>query len=287
MHAPGAPTDMVMSATAQTVFTVLHVAIAIGVTAWLWRGADRVGDVLVLLGGGLSVLAEPLLDRLGHIWHAEIGQWTAVEMFGHSVPVWMVPVYSWFVGGQTLYVLRRVRAGATARDLWRLYAVFCVMDALLELPILYAGGVYRYFGSQPFFDGSWFPLPGWYIVLNGVLPLAAAGGVLLAGRRRALIPVLMPMSLFAVYAAMAWPTWAALDAGSSTLVADLAGVATIGLALVVVGVLCESALVGQRAARDLRGLVDRQPVHEQRGLGQRHVGSFAQPALHHGAHDGQ
>ncbi len=270
MHAPGAPTDMVMSATAQTVFTVLHFTVAIAVTAYLWRREDKTLSILVLVGGGLSVLAEPMLDHLGSIWHAAQGQWTAVSMFGHHVPLWMVPVYYWFVGGQTLYVLGRLRNGATVGDMWRLYVFFCVMDAVLELPILYAGGVYTYFGSQPFFDAGWFPLPGWYMVLNGVLPLAAAAGVRLAGENRQLIPLLMPMSLFAVYAAMAWPTWAALNADASTLVSDLAGLATMALALVVVGVLSgalaqpaeASRRVRQRPLRDLGGLVDPQPVHE-------------------------
>lgn len=77
------------------------------------------------------------------------------HVLGHSVPLWMFPVYFWFIGGQTVYIVHRLHAGASVRDMWRLYAVFCAMDAALELPILYA-----YFGSQPFWDADWFPLPG-------------------------------------------------------------------------------------------------------------------------------
>lgn len=159
-HAPGAPTTMVMNPTAQWVFTLLHFAVAIGLTAWVWRRWDR-GEariaLLVLLGGGLSIIAEPFFDRLGFIWHATVNQWTFVSLFGHSVPVWMFPVYFWFIGGQTVYILHRLRAGASVRDMWWLYAVFCVMDAVLELPILYVGGVYTYFGNQPFWEADWFP----------------------------------------------------------------------------------------------------------------------------------
>ena len=241
MHAPGAPVQMVMSSTAQWVFTVLHVVIAVGVTAWLWRRWERDDArvaLLILIGGGLSVLAEPFFDRLGFIWHAHVGQWTLVTMFGHSVPLWMLPVYYWFVGGQTIYVLQRLRRGATVSDMWRLYAFFCVMDAVLELPILYAGGVYEYFGQQPFFNADWFPLPGWYMLLNGVLPMAAAAGVLLLGslkdrRYMYTIPLVIPMCIFAVYASFAWPVWAALNANVSQAVTYLAGTATILLALFV------------------------------------------------------
>jgi hypothetical protein len=255
--APGAPVHMVMSSGAQWLFTVMHFAIAIAVTVWLWRRWEREEArlaTLILIGGGLSVLAEPFFDRLGLIWHAEVGQWTLVTMFGHSVPLWMLPVYYWFVGGQTLYVLSRLRRGATARDMWRLYAFFCAMDAVLELPILYAGGVYTYFGHQPFFNAGWFPLPGWYILLNGVLPMAAAAAVLLLGslddrRYTYAIPIAIPMAIFAVYASFAWPVWAALNAKVSTFVTYLAGTATIALALFVRQVL---ANVSVRAVASFR-----------------------------------
>ena len=239
MSAPGAPIHMVMSSGGQWLFTVLHFTIAVAVTVWLWRRWERQEAriaVLILIGGGLSVLAEAFFDRLGFIWHAEVGQWTLLKMFGHSVPLWMLPVYYWFIGGQTVYVLQRLRRGATARDMWKLYAVFCAMDAVLELPILYAGGVYTYFGHQPFWSADAFPLPGWYIVLNGILPMAAAAAVLMLGslrdRRYAYaIPVAIPMSIFAVYTSVAWPVWAALNAHTSTAVTYAAGTVTIVLAL--------------------------------------------------------
>lgn len=241
MSEPGAPIHMVMSSGAQWLFTVLHFTIAVAITVWLWRRWDREEArvaVLILIGGGLSVLAEAFFDRLGFIWHAAVGQWTLLKMFGHSVPLWMLPVYYWFIGGQTVYVLQLLRRGATTRDMWRLYAFFCAMDAALELPILYAGGVYTYFGHQPFWSADAFPLPGWYIVLNGILPLAAAAAVLMLGslrdRRYAYaIPVVIPMFIFAVYTSFAWPVWAALNAHVTGVVTYAAGAVTIVLALFV------------------------------------------------------
>lgn len=240
-----------MNANAQWVFTVMHFVIAIGVTVWLWRRWSR-GDAviasLILVGGGLSILAEPFFDRQGFIWHAEVDQWTFVEMFGHSVPLWMLPVYYWFIGGQTIYVLNRLRAGATLGEMWKLYVFFCVMDALLEMPILYAGGVYTYFGDQPFWDAEYFPLPAWYILLNGELPMAAAAGVLMLSSLKDrlymwVIPIAIPMFIFAVYASFAWPTWAALNAGDvSEPVKYLAGAATILLALLVRQVLAHASV---------------------------------------------
>jgi hypothetical protein len=235
--APDAPVTMVMSSAAQWLFTVVHFAVAAAVTVWVlrrWRGAQARLALLVLAGGGLSVLAEPLFDRLGMIWHASVGQWTLVSMYGHHIPLWMLPVYYWFIGGQTLFVVQRVRAGARVADLWRLYGLFCVMDFLLELPILYIGGVYTYFGNQPFWSKTWFPLPGWYAALNGLLPLAAAAAVLLLlslkGRGHLWsIPLAIPMAIFAVYAATAWPVWAALNSNTGRIVSDLCGALTIAM----------------------------------------------------------
>ncbi|HVS42466.1 MAG TPA: hypothetical protein VMU20_09365 [Candidatus Dormibacteraeota bacterium] len=237
MPAPGAPVHMVMSSAAQWLFTVVHFAVAVGVTVWVlrhWRGAQARLALLVLIGGGLSVLGEPFFDRLGFIWHAAVGQWTLLVMYGHHIPLWMLPVYYWFIGGQTLLVVQRVRSGAGARDLWRLYALFCAMDFFLELPILYIGGVYTYFGNQPFWSSHWLPLPLWYAPLNGLLPLAAAGAavLLLSLRGRAhvwSIPVAIPMAIFAVYAATAWPIWAALNSGAGSVVTDICGALAIAL----------------------------------------------------------
>lgn len=256
MHAPGAPVDMVMDPTAQLLFTVLHFAIAIAVTAWICARLERptrTVALLVLLGGGLTVFAEPWFDRLEFIWHAEVGQWTLFEMYGHSVPLWMLPVYYWYMGGQTLLVLHLLRTGASVRKIFMLGTLFSLADGLLELPILYAGGVYTYFGHQPFWDADWFPLPGWILIINGALPVAAAAGVLLLGSlrdRRYLwaIPAVIPMSGFAVYAAFAWPAWAALNAPeASTVVTHLAATVTVLLGLLVLQVLAHSSVRAVRS----------------------------------------
>ena len=179
------------------------------------------------------------------IWHASVGQWTILHHYGHFVPVWMLATYYWFCGGQTLYVIQRFRNGASAGELWKLYWIFVVMDALLEIPVLWFTDVYTYFGNQPFWWPPYLPLPAWYLVLNGLLPLAAGRAALYMldfGKPVYLwlIPLVIPMSLFAVYAATAWPVWAALNSDASSVTSYLAGALTVAL-----GLLCAHLLTSR------------------------------------------
>jgi hypothetical protein len=43
------------------------------------------------------------------------------------------------------------------------------------------------------------------------------------------IPVAIPMAIFAVYAATAWPIWAALNSGAGSVVTDICGALAIAL----------------------------------------------------------
>jgi hypothetical protein len=232
---------MIVNPTAQWIITGIQFVAAALVTVWVMHGrraADLRVGLLVLIGGGLSVFFEPLGDRLGMIWHAGVGQWTLLHMYGHFVPVWMLAAYYWYCGGQTLFVVRKIQGGASPAELWRLYWIFLAMDAVLELPLLYVSDIYTYFGNQPFWWPPYFPLPGWYFILNALLPLAAGRAVahLLSLNRPNyvwLIPIVVPMSLFATYGATAWPVWAALNSDASVAMTYLCGAATIGLGLFV------------------------------------------------------
>jgi lipoprotein signal peptidase len=91
MYAP--PTGMIVNPTAQWVITAIQFLAAAIATFWVIhrREGDLRVRLLVLLGGGMGVLFEALGDRLGFIWHAAVGQWTLLHMYGHFVPVWPPP----------------------------------------------------------------------------------------------------------------------------------------------------------------------------------------------------
>ncbi len=90
------------------------------------------------------------------------------------------------------------------------------------------------------------------MVLNALLPLAAARAVIyildLGDRGRLwFIPIAIPMSLFAIYGATAWPVWAALNSDAGMAATYLGGAVTIVLGLIAAHLL--SAVQSGRVVR--------------------------------------
>jgi hypothetical protein len=228
--------------TLQWIMTTAMFVAAIGITVLVLkreRGARaKTLGIMVLLGGGLSVCFEPLGDYLGLVWHPEIGQWTAFHQYGRAIPLWIVPTYYWFNGGQTLYVLQRIRGGATKKQLWHMFHAIMVIDGILELPPLYAH-IYGYYGNQPFFSYTYFPIPLWFLVQNGVWPLICSLAVLsmlkLGGPRMIWgVPFGVAGAAFCGYMFPSWPTFAGLNSGAGWAVMYPLNILSIGLVFLAV-----------------------------------------------------
>lgn len=242
MNTPaGAPIDMAADPTWQWIFGLLHFGLAALTIYLAARGPVRERNwaelrfrMLVLLGGALgAVFFEAAIDRAGQLWYAEIGAWDLVTMYGVSVPLWVLPVYLWFLGGGTLYIILRVRSGARPRDFIKIFLYIAVADLLLEIPIIKMAGLYTYWGdTQPYYSQDWFPLPLWYITTNRWFDLLPALIVLLLMSTRVRhiewsIPVVMVVSCYVTYGSVTWPVVNALQNGASKPVTWLAGTVTI------------------------------------------------------------
>lgn len=236
-----APVDLAVGTVEERVIVGLFLAAAIAGTILVLkgrRGTDRTFVLLTLLGSAVCILFEPALAHAGGFWYADKNQhFHLPRMWGISVGLHMLFAYYVFLGVTALLVVNYVRRGATSRQLWRLYGAIFVLGVILELPVLWFTNVYTYYGqNQPYFDAKLWPLPLWYPVINASLPLAMATVVMLAGltgQRRDiyLIPVLMPMGLYATYSAEAWPVLAVLNSTDSKPAAWIAGAVTMAFAL--------------------------------------------------------
>src|SRR5438552_2085275 len=112
---PGAPTGMARPHDAQIVYTSVWGAIvlAFAVCAVVLVVQRREPLLCVLLiGGAIAYLNEPIDDLLGLVWHPRPGQWVALRTFGPA-PVWGVFVYMALFGGIAYLMAKAFGRGVT------------------------------------------------------------------------------------------------------------------------------------------------------------------------------
>jgi hypothetical protein len=232
---PQPPTHLPIPKTAEIIFTIfsfLPIPLTLAAAA---RDLIRRHDPLLLyclIGGTLSVLFEPIVDILGLCFlksNGAIGTFTIID---RTIPLYLIPVYTWYVGGLAYVFYRLFERGITTKMVFGLWAVGCVANIFDETPGLLMG-VYTYYGHQPL--DIW-GLPLWWIFVNSLIPLTAATLIYkLKPRlnRWKLIAVIafIPMADGIANAATAWPVWMALNQTDVSYVwTYLAALVTIGLA---------------------------------------------------------
>lgn len=232
VNGPQPPVDMVMPATPQLVFTLTWAVLALGFAAYsVYRVVSRRDFLLAILlcGGALTYVNEPLMDLLGVLWHPRIGQWIAVDTFV-AAPLWGVFVYMVFFGAAPYLLLCGLRRGMTGAQIWMSIGAVLVLDLTVEIPALHMG-MYVYYGD-PAMQIAGFPLYWFAINIGGPLETAA---VLFAyphlRRGRALLSVLLfPVLLDAASSvSTGLPAFSTLWAQASMPVKYLGALVTIAL----------------------------------------------------------
>lgn len=238
---PFPPDGGAMNPAVQSVFfTVLWAIAGVFVLAALrsWRRSGSPLPLLVLAGGALCVCIEPIVDLMGLCWFWPAGQHPLFEVFGRSIPDWMLPTYLFYVGGQTLYTMRWLERQRSVGGLFGLYALYALVNVLLEEPPLHFG-LYTYYGAQPLKP---LLLPLWWLAANAAMPITA-GALLhllkphLAGWKLLLVVPLMPMADAVTNAAVAWPVWTALNSSDDLRLTTLAALLSLGQGLLLIWVL--------------------------------------------------
>lgn len=270
---PAPPADMVMPRAAQLAFTVLlaiPLAVAILLAIRSWR-RDRSPLPFLLLGGGLmAMLVEPIIDHLTLIWYPVEGQWTVFEALDIRIPLFVAMVYPWFVGGQAWLVWTLLSRRPTARHVWSLYGAICVVNLVIEAPGV-VFNTYRYYGEQPFdFWGS----PMIYYPINAAMPVVIGAIVYklwpyLRGWRRLGILAIVPMIDLMTNAATLWPLWLTLSSGGPAAVVWLTGVLSVALALVFIWVV--AMLIEPPTREPIRGVSDAGPLSDATTLPRLHL----------------
>jgi hypothetical protein len=241
---PQPPQGLHMNTTAQAIFTIGQAVpcLVLAFFAWrMWQKERSPVAALCMIGGAIAMFMEPIVDVLGQVWFPRHGQWVLFETWGRPIP-WFIVVYVWYVGGQALISFRRLEHGAVARDIWKLYGLFFVANVICETPGLYMN-LYTYYGHQPL---NFFRLPLWWPAVNAAMPILAGTLIFLllpsmkGWRVLGVIP-LIPAADGMANAAVAWPTWNALNTRLPAAFVWTAGCLTVALASLMIHVIAQVA----------------------------------------------
>ena len=168
------PPDTVYPGTAQHITNLVMITLvvaAIGFALWEWRRGRGPLALLLVGGGAVSYLNEPILDVLGLCWHPRPGQDVAITTFGPA-PLWGLCVYTVFFGCGSYLLYRILSLGTTRRQFWLGVLGFFVVNSVIELPLVGAG-LYSYYGYHPppLMLGG---VPLYWLFINAGGPLIAA-----------------------------------------------------------------------------------------------------------------
>ncbi|MFN9525658.1 MAG: hypothetical protein ACK561_15145 [Pseudomonadaceae bacterium] len=148
-HGIDAPVD----ALGQLIATSLTFCLAVVALVWVLGICTReriTWPLLVLLGGLLTCLLEPLFDHLYGLWFFEEGQWNLYTTFGSAQPIWVPPAYLAFYGGAAIFIVRALQARPTMATVWRMYWAIVAVAIIAEMTYVSVLRVYSYQDSQPF-----------------------------------------------------------------------------------------------------------------------------------------
>lgn len=212
---PRPPLQAVVPATAQTVADVAWGALALICLAYVvaeWRRTRSPLPLVLLIGGAIAYLNEPIVDAMGLVWHPRLNQERVLNTLG-PLPLWGLFCYIVFFGAGTYVLFRLMRRGVARRQFWAGAAGLMTINLAIEIPLL-PTHLYYYYGyhQQPMTVGH---LPLFWLFLNVGGPVLAAA-VLVAGERfftgpRLLLAALVPMTSYAAFSlAAGWPIFSAL-----------------------------------------------------------------------------
>jgi hypothetical protein len=174
-NAPQGPENMVFPHTAHIWADAVIGAVAIVLFVLAAIEFRRTGSplgLLLLIGGGIALLNEPVDDILGLVWHPRPGQNTVLNTIG-PVPLWGLPTYIIFFGGIPWLLLRELRrCRFTIRKFWIGVGLTFVADLLIEVPLLQTD-LYTYYshGDVPMAIAGF---PVYWLFINTTGPILCA-----------------------------------------------------------------------------------------------------------------
>ncbi len=248
---PTAPYDAVMpAATQQTVLWIASVALAGFVVVGCVKSMrERTAlPLLYLVAGFCTILMEPLVDLLGHAIHPVIGQISLFKTADRPIPWHAAIIYSFYFGGVYMFLMPKLmKPNVSSGFIWKCYFIVCVLAYLLEvLPV--QAGLWIYYDKQAlwFWHGG---MPLWWVFVNAACifwPMALMKILkpALTGFGQLLVIPLSVMGANMAHFGAGVTYYNAANSTASDGLVDLAGLASVGLALLIVH-LCVRIFTGR------------------------------------------
>lgn len=242
---------------AAVLFTIWAGGFGIAVIPWAihrWLKQRDAVPSLMIIGGLLCSLLEPMLDHLGHLWWPLNLPGPAFAGFDLNIPYLIPPCYVFFIAMTGYWAYLRMKDGLDVKGVFTIWLLIASTDIILEIPGT-ATGVYTYYGDASFkilgFPLAW----GW---LNGTSMLAV-GFLLwlvephLKGWNRAWIALVPVVAMGAAYGMIAWPYFMSLNWDMPWIATRLLALLSLCLSLVVVRFM--AAVVAIKATTPVRSLL--------------------------------
>ena len=184
----------------------------------LYTGFKQNWLPLILIGGGfLCSLLEPMLDLLGHLRWANDLPFYVFTNFGIDIPLLIPFCYAAFLGLEPYFIYQLFKRGVTVKQVMLIYVAAGLSDALMETPGLLLH-VYEYYGVQPY---TFLGFPYWWAFINGASFMTIGFFIWyleprLKGWHRALFLVIPPCGMMIAYFSVGWVHILALNSNLPT-----------------------------------------------------------------------
>ncbi|MBU0539768.1 MAG: hypothetical protein KKF24_02415 [Gammaproteobacteria bacterium] len=232
------PADYAANELVGNLFTVWAGGFGIAVIPWALYCFFKKGNdipLLMIFGGLICSLIEPMLDHLGHLWYPTNLPGPAFVGYDLNVPYLIPPCYVFFISMTGYWAYTRMKAGLTVKGVFITWFLIAMTDVIMEMPGT-ATQAYIYYGDASFkvfgFPLAWGWLNGTSMLLVGFL-LYLVEPYLRGWNRLFIIPVSV-VAMGASYGMTAWPYFMSLNHDMPWIATRLLTLLSLALCLMIV-----------------------------------------------------
>lgn len=216
-------------------------AVLLGYGLILWKNQKTLYAIYTLVGSMLAIPYEALNNILGRCLHPQVGQITAVTVFGQPIPVWTMLAYAgYFAIPVVLLIELMIARGKLSTKAWWITFFAAVVGACAVEVVFVNLGVWTYYGdNQPVKLLGTVPIWWGFVNASSILTVTALvyglKTLILTPKIEWLLVPLFPLIVFAAHGAPSLVAWFAISSSDSLLVTNGGAVVSTLLALVLVG----------------------------------------------------